>query len=80
MSIKTKPTVTEVGLMSDIGTPISESKSKSRSSSRFVKKEQRIVDSLNFEENSTQDEELVRFGVDMTKLSDYLDNIIRVVN
>lgn len=34
-----------------------------------------------FEENSsTQEDELVRFGVDMTKLSDYLDNIIRVVN
>ena len=32
------------------------------------------------ENSSTQEDELVRFGIDMTKLSDYLDNIIRVVN
>lgn len=30
--------------------------------------------------SSTQEDELVRFGIDMTKLSDYLDNIIKVVN
>jgi hypothetical protein len=32
------------------------------------------------EESSMQEDELVRFGIDMSKLSDYLDNIIRVVN
>lgn len=39
-----------------------------------------MVSDFNLDDSSTQDEELVRFGVDMSKLSDYLDNIIRAVN
>ena len=55
-------------------------KSKSRASSRKSPSKSRIASDFNLEESSTQEEELVRFGVDMSKLSDYLDHIIRAVN
>jgi hypothetical protein len=77
--MQAEPNKTSLVLSSNGNSPIS-ARSKSRNSARKEKAKNRMVSDFNLDDSSTQDEELVRFGVDMSKLSDYLDNIIRAVN
>lgn len=77
--MQAEPNKTSLVLSSNENSPIS-ARSKSRNSARKEKAKNRMVSDFNLDDSSTQDEELVRFGVDMSKLSDYLDNIIRAVN
>lgn len=77
--MQAEPNNTSLVLSSNGNSPVV-ARSKSKNNARKEELNNRMVSDFNLDDSSTQDDELVRFGVDMSKLSDYLDNIIRAVN